>query len=95
MFDLLKKRHPRQYALISTEGPELVTTPMNEGRRDAHNQDVRDLKKHVGKIYDLEDAPTSKIDWGFRWLPTARLLRPIDVEEDSKDWYVSLFFFHV
>jgi hypothetical protein len=90
---LLKKRYPRQYSLIAKEGPGLVTSPLNEGRRDAHNQDVRDLKKHICKIYGLEDAPDAKIDWGFRWPESAKLLRPMDVTEDSEDWYEGFFSF--
>ena len=55
--------------------------------RDAHNQDVRNLKRHIVTIYELLDPPARKVDWGFQYACTASLLRPVDLEEGSSQWY--------
>lgn len=67
---------------------ELLSKGISAGMRDAHNQDVRNLKRYIATIYTLVDPPARKGEWGFRYGCTASLLRPVDVAVGSAQWYL-------
>jgi hypothetical protein len=87
---MLDRYHHSVLSRILTTGTELIRTPLENGRRDAHNQNVRILKQRIASIYHLDDLPAEKSSWGFYYDRTAMLLRPINVEIDSTQWYVSV-----
>jgi hypothetical protein len=81
-------RHKQLVSNLDAETLELLSKSISSGVHDAHNQDIRNLKRHIVTIYELVDPPAKKMDWGFQYACTASLLRPVDVEEGSLQWYV-------
>jgi len=89
IYVILDRHHHSILLHFPSSGTEVVRTPLENGRRDAHNQDVRLLKQRITSIYSLNDLPAEKSSWGFYHDQTAMLLHPINVEIDSTQWYVS------
>jgi hypothetical protein len=88
IFNEVKARHRRLISNLDAEMLALLSKSISSGMHDAHNHDIRNFKRHIVTIYELVDSPEKKMARGFQYACTASLLRPVDVEEGSSQWYV-------
>jgi hypothetical protein len=87
-YNLIKKHFPRQLRTIPGHGPGTLAIRLSDGLREAHNNNVKVVKQHLATIYNIDGLQKNKASWGLNHPQTAELLRPMNIELNSPEWFV-------